>query len=99
MYRELQRQLGDCPSVVELDWESCFGRCTQGPNVLVREVTSEVPAATRTLAAPRAAGRATAMYNGVTVARVGEIVQGHLVEGRVQRQLVERLGPARDGEA
>ena len=23
----------------ELVWQSCFGRCTQGPNVLVREMT------------------------------------------------------------
>lgn len=24
----------------ELDWQSCFGRCSQGPNVLVREVVA-----------------------------------------------------------
>ena len=25
----------------ELVWQSCFGRCTQGPNVLVREILTE----------------------------------------------------------
>jgi NADH:ubiquinone oxidoreductase subunit E len=24
----------------ELAWQSCFGRCTQGPNVLVRELVA-----------------------------------------------------------
>ena len=27
----------------ELVWQSCFGRCTQGPNVLVREILTGEP--------------------------------------------------------
>jgi (2Fe-2S) ferredoxin len=80
-----------CDAAVEIGWQSCFGRCTQGPNVLIREVLAEEPSRPRSLAAPRAgAGRNTALYNRITVARVGEMVRGHIAEGRVQRQLIER---------
>ncbi|MEZ4402668.1 MAG: (2Fe-2S) ferredoxin domain-containing protein [Kofleriaceae bacterium] len=85
------------PAAVELDWQSCFGRCSQGPNVLVREVVAgpvrvglaELPA--RLGGGPRAA---TALYNGVTPADVPELVGQHVGAGVVVRRLIQTIGPA-----
>jgi (2Fe-2S) ferredoxin len=62
----------------ELGWQSCFGRCTQGPNVLVREIVdggSDVP-------------RATALYNGMDAMTVDEVVSEHVERGVVVRRLI-----------
>jgi (2Fe-2S) ferredoxin len=80
----------------ELVWQSCFGRCTQGPNVLVREVVAAVPGAAPSLGtgfatAPGPRGT-TALYNHVDPTRVDRIVTEHVVGGRVARELVERPG-------
>lgn len=90
IYRELAAQLAACGAAVDLGWQSCFGRCTQGPNVLVQEVTAADPPPRAFAAPPRRAVGATALYNRVTISRVAEIVRGHIVGGRVQRQLIER---------
>ncbi|HEY4241424.1 MAG TPA: (2Fe-2S) ferredoxin domain-containing protein [Kofleriaceae bacterium] len=48
---------------VELAWQSCFGFCTRGPNVMVREILTSEPAfgsGFATLPGPR--GRAS-LYN------------------------------------
>lgn len=60
-----------------LDWQSCFGRCTQGPNVLVREIVDDP-----------AAPRATALYNGVDAVNVDEIISEHVERGVVVSRLV-----------
>jgi (2Fe-2S) ferredoxin len=78
----------------ELVWQSCFGRCTQGPNVLVREIlTSEaVPAlgtGFATLPGPRGI---TALYNRVDSQRVAHVVTEHVMRGRIVREYVERPG-------
>jgi (2Fe-2S) ferredoxin len=78
----------------ELQWQSCFGRCTQGPNVLVREIltTDSLPAlgsGFATLPGPRGA---TALYNRVDSHRAEHIVTGHVVGGRIVREYVERPG-------
>jgi (2Fe-2S) ferredoxin len=100
IFQSFQKQVAGCGATVEMDWQSCFGRCTQGPNVLVREITPEQAGIGRSFAtAPRAAGRLTALYNAVTVGRVEQIVRGHLVDGRVQRQFVERPRRASDGDS
>jgi (2Fe-2S) ferredoxin len=77
----------------ELAWQSCFGRCTQGPNVLVRELGLD-PAAGgaigsgfATLPGPRGA---TALYNRVDSARVDQVVAQHVSGGQVVREFVER---------
>ena len=110
LYDEFKRQIAARGASAELAWQSCFGRCTQGPNVLVRELGTDAPPARRSLATPAVSrGRATALYNGVTVARVEQIVEGHLVGGRIQRQFIERprmvdsrpiagRGPSEDSE-
>jgi (2Fe-2S) ferredoxin len=78
----------------ELVWQSCFGRCTQGPNVLVREVlTGDAAPALgsgfATLPGPRGT---TALYNRVDRQRVVHVVAEHVVEGRIVREYVERPG-------
>lgn len=73
----------------ELGWQSCFGRCRQGPNVLVRPVAANE---SRFLAAiaPTTSGPGTALYNGVTIADVATIVESHVVGGRIVRELVRK---------
>jgi (2Fe-2S) ferredoxin len=78
----------------ELMWQSCFGRCTQGPNVLVRELAC-VAAEPRlgsgfaTLPGPRGA---TALYNRVDRQRVAHVVAEHVMGGQIVREYVEPPG-------
>lgn len=76
----------------ELAWQSCFGRCTQGPNVLVREIVTEQPSlgtGFATLPGPRGA---TALYNHMDAARVERVVVQHVIGGQIVRELIERPG-------
>lgn len=78
----------------EVAWQSCFGRCTQGPNVLVREILTTEPMPTlgsgfATLPGPRGA---TALYNRMDPPRVEHVVAEHVVGGQVVRKYVERPG-------
>lgn len=77
-------------SRVRFDWQSCFGRCTQGPNVLVRQVDDspqEQRFAFATLGRRR--GRSV-LYNHVTPHDAGELIDEHVVQGRRVRRLIER---------
>jgi len=76
----------------ELSWQSCFGRCTQGPNVLVRELVAE-PASLGTgfATAPGPRG-STALYNRVDSTRVEHVVVIHIVGGKIVREFIERPG-------
>lgn len=93
LYEAFRRTIAerDLGATVELGWQSCFGRCTQGPNVLVREVVGEV---TPVGEAPEASSPgdsrapATALYNGVNVADVTALVEEHVERGEVVRRLV-----------
>ncbi len=78
----------------DLVWQSCFGRCTQGPNVLVREILTAPPGALvgggfATLPGPRGA---TALYNRIDASRVDRIVEVHVIKGQIVREFVERPG-------
>ena len=77
----------------ELVWQSCFGRCSQGPNVFVREIVPEPAGALgtgfATLPGPRGV---TALYNRIDAARVERVVAEHVGEGRVVREFIERPG-------
>ena len=78
----------------ELVWQSCFGRCTQGPNVLVREIltTERMPmlgSGFATLPGPRGA---TALYNRMDPDRVAHVVAEHVVGGKIVREYIERPG-------
>jgi (2Fe-2S) ferredoxin len=78
----------------ELAWQSCFGRCTQGPNTLVRELveaatTPSLGSGFATAPGPRGA---TALYNHLDAERVDRVVAEHIVGGKIARDLVERPG-------
>ena len=78
---------------VELVWQSCFGRCTQGPNVLVREMTNDTAPVLgtgfATMPGPRGA---TALYNRMERSKVERVVKEHVVGGQIVREFVERPG-------
>lgn len=81
-------------AAAEVAWQSCFGRCTQGPNVLVREIVAAPPgglvgSGLATLPGPRGV---TALYNRVDPSRVPRIVREHVVGGDIVREFVERPG-------
>ncbi len=77
----------------EVTWQSCFGRCTQGPNVLVRELVADVGpqigSGFATMPGPRGA---TALYNRMDGSRVERVVEQHVIGGRVVREFIERPG-------
>ncbi len=78
----------------EVVWQSCFGRCTQGPNVLVRELVPPDPSQTigvglATLPGPRGL---TALYNHIDRERVERVVTLHVVAGQIVREYIERPG-------
>ena len=77
----------------ELAWQSCFGRCTQGPNVLVRELVDAAAPTLgtgfATLPGPRGL---TALYNRCDAGRATRIVQDHVVGGRIVREYIEPPG-------
>lgn len=78
--------------VAEIAWQSCFGRCTQGPNVLVREILTAEPtlgSGFATLPGPRGT---TALYNRIDPARAETIVTLHVRDGQIIRELIERPG-------
>jgi (2Fe-2S) ferredoxin len=93
--------LGD---MVELGWQACFGRCRQGPNVLVRLAPTAPP---RTLLAtpPVGPGQNAALYGSVREEHVAKILQTHVGRGIIVRELVLKPdaivvpggGPARAG--
>jgi (2Fe-2S) ferredoxin len=76
----------------ELVWQSCFGRCTQGPNVLVREILTGAPTIGTGFATAPGARGTTALYNRVDSARAQRIVIQHVVGGQIVREFVERPG-------
>lgn len=78
----------------ELAWQSCFGRCTQGPNVLVRELVGDQQSGTlgtgfATLPGPRGV---TALYNRMDALRVDRVVIQHVNGGQIVREFIERPG-------
>ena len=77
----------------ELAWQSCFGRCTQGPNVLVRELSaSSAPSLGTGFATAPSARGATALYNRMDRAKVERVVAEHVVGGQIVREFIERPG-------
>jgi (2Fe-2S) ferredoxin len=84
---DLLRQRG-LEGRVELGWQSCFGRCRQGPNVLVRPI---MPNEGRTLlAAMPLIGPGSALYNGVGPGDLLRILEQHVERGEVLRDKILR---------
>jgi (2Fe-2S) ferredoxin len=83
----------DARDRAELVWQSCFGRCTQGPNVLVREIVADpspgLGTGFATLPGPRGV---TALYNRIDAERVERVVTQHVIGGQVVREFIERPG-------
>jgi (2Fe-2S) ferredoxin len=76
---------------IELGWQSCFGRCTQGPNALVREIQpGEQAFSFAALPGPRGA---TALYNRLDPPKALRVVAEHLENGNIVRDLIERPAP------
>jgi (2Fe-2S) ferredoxin len=87
----------DCDQRVDIGWQACFGRCSQGPNVLVRLAPPTTQRFTVALA-PVGAGSNAALYNGVREQDVIRIVDEHIVGGKIVRELIKRPGdPNKDG--
>jgi (2Fe-2S) ferredoxin len=83
----------DARESAELSWQSCFGRCTQGPNVLVRElVTDPAPTLGTGFATAPGPRGATALYNRVDSTRVERVVVLHIKGGQIVREFIERPG-------
>jgi len=76
---------------VSLGWQSCFGRCTQGPNVLVQELTPPQPGERQYFLATMPLGRSgrSALYNGVHAADVEDIIESHIIRNRPVSRLIE----------
>ena len=84
----------------ELAWQSCFGRCSQGVNALVRELPPDTPAAPPRFALadlpPSRGGGprlATALYNRLDPVKAAEVVASHVVRGVVVTRYIERADP------
>lgn len=82
-------------ATTEITWQSCFGRCTQGPNVLVRELVDPAPGGPTlgtgfaTLPGPRGV---TALYNRIDATKAVRIVLEHVRQGEIVRDFIERPG-------
>ena len=74
---------------IVLDWQTCFGRCQVGPNVMVAEVQEDEDAEFDAII-PRAGGR-RCLYNGVRPGDVERIIDQHVVGGRFVTELIQKL--------
>ncbi len=79
----------------EIAWQSCFGHCSQGPNVLVRDMSTQpvqqmmgvISSGFATAPGPRGI---TALYNLVDAGRLDTIVSEHVGHRRIVRRFIER---------
>jgi (2Fe-2S) ferredoxin len=74
----------------ELEWQSCFGRCQSGPNIMVRAISKEDAGPLRfTVLLPSASGDSV-LYNGVRLEELPRILDDHVFGGRPVRALLAR---------
>jgi (2Fe-2S) ferredoxin len=91
---------------VTLGHQNCFGRCTRGPNALVRElvVGGEPVFGLTSLARLRAGGRA-AFYAGLEPADARALIVEHVLGGAIVERLLDdapdagAASPASGGDA
>ena len=101
LYAELERQLAarGISERVSLGWQSCFGRCAQACNVLVKEARDSSSRPSLSLAAlPGQGARRTALYSCVTRPEIELIVTSHLVGGRRVRAMMQHPSDSRRDE-
>lgn len=72
---------------VKLDWQSCFGQCRRGVNVMVRECK---PGEDLFFVSFKPGGARSALYHGVLPEDAPRIVAEHVVGGRVIDELKRR---------
>ena len=72
---------------VRLDWQSCFGHCRKGVNVLVREMR---PGEDYFFVSFRPGGPGSALYHAVTPQDAPRIVAEHVAGGRVVDDIRKR---------
>jgi (2Fe-2S) ferredoxin len=72
---------------VQLDWQSCFGKCQRGPNVMVRELRAGEDAFFQSFLV---LGPGSALYNMVRPSEVPRIVAEHVRGGKVVIELKNR---------
>ncbi len=82
VHAEFLRLLPLAPPEVEvsLDWQSCFGKCQRGVNVLVREVRAGEDAFFRSFLSVTPG---SALYNAVKPSEVERILREHVYGGKV----------------
>jgi (2Fe-2S) ferredoxin len=90
LYGEFQRELKQLglESQVELGWQACFGRCRQGPNVLVRLAATGTARTPLLATLPAGPGSNAALYNGVRRDDVSRILTSHVTRGIIVRDLI-----------
>jgi (2Fe-2S) ferredoxin len=82
---------------VELGWKVCFGRCTRGPNALVRECGPGAPERGAGLGLSLALrGGASAFYTGLKPSDASALIGEHVLGGAIVKRLID--GPARREE-
>jgi (2Fe-2S) ferredoxin len=89
-------EAGGLAEGTELGWQSCFGRCSQGPNALVKEIQpGEQDFAFASVPGPRGV---TALYNRLDPQKAKRVVAEHLESGVIVRELIERPAPLATAE-
>lgn len=81
------RRAGLGAKEVQLAWQSCFGQCRRGVNVLVREMK---PGEDAFFISFKPGGERSALYHGVLPADAGPIVTEHVLGGRVIEEMKRR---------
>jgi (2Fe-2S) ferredoxin len=92
LYAELERLVrarGLAPRV-ELEWQSCFGRCQSGPNVLVRVVNAADNGPRRFSVLLPTTGGDSVLYNAVRLEEIAQILEHHILGGRPIRAMLNR---------
>lgn len=77
---------------ITLGWETCFGHCLRGPNILVCH-TDEMRGGAML---PGPGAPSAVLYNRMTLDDLERVIDKHLVGGMVVRPLANRP-PVRDG--
>ena len=85
VHERFRQTLLEAPREVEvtLDRRKCFGRCQRGPNVYVRARPRTGPGRVR-----------SALYNGVGIDDVADILASHVGAGTVVERLIQPVEPA-----